>query len=119
MSWEESWQQRTDRILGVIQHRESMAWFFKMTGDDQLVAQQKPAFIELLKSFQFGAAESQPGLPPSHPPIDASAAAPATAAISSEGKPNWQIPSSWKEVPGGEFLVAKFIITGAVERKLP
>jgi hypothetical protein len=99
------------RILGVIQHRDGMAWFFKMTGDDQLVAQQKPAFIELLKSFQFAAAETQPGLPPSHPPIDSRAAAPA-AAISSEGKPNWQVPVGWKEVPGGQFLIAKFNIVG-------
>ena len=99
------------RILGVIQHRDGMAWFFKMTGDDQLVAQQKPAFIELLKSFQFAPAEGQPGLPPSHPPIDSSVAAPA-AAISSKGKPNWQVPAGWKEVPGGQFFIAKFNIAG-------
>ncbi len=99
------------RILGVIQHREGMAWFFKMTGDSQLVAEQKPAFIELLKSFQFAPAEGQPGLPPSHPPIDRSVAAPA-AATSSEGKPSWQVPSGWKEVPGGQFLIAKFNIAG-------
>ena len=99
------------RILGVIQHREGTAWFFKMTGDDQLVAQQKPAFIEFLKSVQFGAAGAPPGLPPSHPPVGAGAAAPA-AAISSEGKPNWQVPAGWKEVPGGQFLVAKFNVAG-------
>src|SRR5262249_22706554 len=28
------------RILAVIQHRDDMAWFFKMTGDSELVAQQ-------------------------------------------------------------------------------
>ena len=98
------------RILGVIQHREGMAWFFKMTGDDQLVAQQKTAFIEFLKSVQFAAAEAKAGLPPSHPPIDGSAAAPAAAAISREGKPNWQVPAGWKEIPGGQFLIAKFSI---------
>jgi len=75
------------------------------------VAQQRPAFIELLKSFQFAAAQAQPGLPPSHPPVDASAAAP-PAAISKEGKPNWQVPTGWKEIPGGQFLVAKFALAG-------
>jgi hypothetical protein len=100
------------RILGVIQHRDDMAWFFKMTGDDQLVAAQKPAFVEFLKSLQFVAAAAQTDLPPSHPPIDGSAAAPAAAAISSEGKPNWQVPSGWQEVPGGQFLIAKFNIAG-------
>jgi hypothetical protein len=41
--------------------------------------------------------------------------APATAAgpISSEGKPNWQAPAGWQEVSGGQFLVAKFMLTGA------
>jgi len=100
------------RILGVIQHREGTAWFFKMTGDDQLVAQQKPAFIELLKSFQFTSTEASAGLPPSHPPIGGMPPTPAGPAISSEGKPNWQTPSGWKEIPGGQFLVAKFTIGG-------
>ena len=34
------------RILGVIQHRNGMTWFFKMTGDADLVEQQKPAFVD-------------------------------------------------------------------------
>jgi hypothetical protein len=46
------------RILGAVLHREGMAWFFKMTGDDALVAQQKPAFVEFLKSLSFTARPS-------------------------------------------------------------
>src|SRR4051794_14363163 len=38
------------RILGAIQHREGTAWFFKMTGSDTLVAEQKSAFVAFLKS---------------------------------------------------------------------
>jgi hypothetical protein len=41
------------RILGVIQHRANAVWFFKMTGDAELVEQQKPAFIAFLKSVKF------------------------------------------------------------------
>ncbi len=100
------------RTLGAIQHRDGTAWFFKMKGDDQLVAEQKPAFLELLKSFQFARAESQTALPPSHPPIDGSSSTLAAATVQSEGKPNWQVPSGWKEVPGGQFLVAKFVLAG-------
>ena len=59
------------RILAAITRRDGVAWFFKMTGDDGLVAQQKPAFIEFLKSVSFPAAGAQAQLPPSHPPIDA------------------------------------------------
>ena len=40
------------------------------------------------------------------------AASPAAAPISSEGKPNWQVPAGWQEVSGGQFLVAKFTLAG-------
>jgi hypothetical protein len=110
------------RILAVIHHREGTAWFFKMTGDPQLVGQQKPAFVEFLKSSQFSSAEASPTLPPSHPPIEGNALPPGHPEVSStplpageparEGQPKWQSPKSWKEVPGGQFLVAKFLVTG-------
>lgn len=58
-----------DRILAAVLRREGVAWFFRMTGDDELVAQQKPAFVEFLKSVSFAAAPAQTELPPSHPPI--------------------------------------------------
>ena len=102
------------RILAAIARRDGAAWFFKMTGDDDLVGQQKPAFIEFLKSVSFPAAGAQAQLPPSHPPIDAGSmmAQPASAPSSAQFKPNWEVPSDWKEVPGGQFLVAKFVLPG-------
>jgi len=33
--------------------------------------------------------------------------------MSSEGKPKWQVPDGWKEVAGGDFLVAKFLLSGS------
>jgi len=103
----------TARILGVIQHRDDAVWFFKMTGDTDLVEQQKPAFITFLKSVSFTAA-APTRLPASHPSIGnmgmSTAAAPGP--ISGEGKPNWQVPAGWQEVPGGQFLIAKFTIAG-------
>ena len=42
------------------------------------------------------------------------AAAGATAS-SGQPKPKWDVPSGWKEVPGGQFLVAKFLVTGAAD----
>jgi hypothetical protein len=41
-----------------------------------------------------------------------SAAADASAGAS-QGKPNWQVPAGWREVPGGSFLVAKFLVAGS------
>ena len=110
------------RVLGVIQHRDGTAWFFKMTGDDAVVAAQKPAFLEFLKSLNFAtAAAATAALPPNHPPMGGGdmmgAMPPATGEISSEGKPNWQVPSGWAEIPGGQFLIAKFTIAGAGEAK--
>ncbi|MGO8930761.1 MAG: hypothetical protein ACLQU3_28210 [Limisphaerales bacterium] len=102
------------RILAAITRRAGVAWFFKMTGEDGLVAEQKPAFIEFLKSVTFPAASAQAQLPPSHPPIGGgSMVTPAGAAASSgQAKPNWEVPSGWKEIPGGQFLVAKFALAG-------
>ena len=103
------------RIVGIIQHRADMEWFFKMTGDANLVEQQKPAFVAFLKSVKFNAAPAQTELPPSHPPIGdmGMSAAAAPGPISHEGQPNWQVPAGWQEVSGGQFLVAKFMLAGA------
>jgi hypothetical protein len=107
----------TQRILAVIFHRNDVAWFFKVTGDADLVEKQKPAFVSFLKSVQFGApalaqAMDMTQLPPSHPPIDGMnpAAAPANA---DGGKSNWTVPPDWKQIDPGPMLTAKFSITGS------
>jgi hypothetical protein len=104
-----------ERILGVIQHRDGMAWFYKMTGDADLVEQQKPAFVEFLKSLNFGAAApTQVEMPAAIPAAsgDMGALLSAAAPAASANKPNWQVPAGWQEVAAGQFLVAKFTLTG-------
>jgi hypothetical protein len=107
------------RMLAAIVRRGDTAWFFKILGEDGLVSEQKPAFVEYLQSFTFPSEASGTSadatLPPSHPPIGNFSAAPATAsaASSNESKPQWQVPAAWKEIEGGGFLVAKFIIGGS------
>jgi hypothetical protein len=99
------------RIVGVIQHRPDATWFYKMTGDADLVAQQKPAFIEFLKSLKMQPAQSQTVLPSGHPAVGDMGAAPAASApVSHEGQPKWEVPQGWQEVSGGQFLVAKFLV---------
>ena len=85
------------------------SWFFKLTGDDALVREQKPAFLQFLKSINF----SQTAEPP------AFAAAPHPVSTNSKqiphenpDKPLWNVPAGWKEVPAGDMLVAKFTIPG-------
>jgi hypothetical protein len=115
------------RILGVIQHRDGMAWFYKMTGDADLVEQQKPAFVEFLKSLNFGAAAEMPAanlampgtslgsqnfLVPDTNTTVMGGLLSASAPVSAANKPTWQVPAGWQEVTAGQFLVAKFTLTG-------
>lgn len=119
MAGQNSGSGEKNRILAAIVHRSDAAWFFKMVGDDALVGEQKPALVDYLKSFSFPGAGGAAGientqLPPSHPPIgNITPAAAASAPTSSEGKPEWQVPAGWKEIDGGQFLVAKFLIGGS------
>lgn len=109
------------RILAAVLRRGGTAWFFKMTGDDALVAEQKPAFIGFLKSYSFTPASApavepaQPELPPSHPPIAGLTATPQTGAgeASNQDKPEWQVPAGWKEGAGGQFVLTQFQLAGA------
>jgi len=112
-------------LAAIVQHGDT-AWFFKMTGDPALLAEQKPVFVEFLKSVSFASGETA-GMPPGHPPmagmtmpsghpeVSGAPAMPAAAgaAPSAAGKPGWQAPAGWQEVAGGQFLVAKFMLTGA------
>jgi hypothetical protein len=101
------------RILATILHRGGTAWFFKMTGDDALVEQQKQAFVEFLKSVQFAAA-GMAALPPSHPPVDGMGVPPGMASDAASGAdhPDWQVPAGWRPGSAGQFLVAKFLVAG-------
>ena len=105
------------RILAAILRRDGVPWFFKMAGDDALVAEQKPAFIEFLKTMTFEPTGASAALPPSHPPIGGGmmppGQAPAPAAPSAQSKPAWQVPAGWQETAAGQFLVAKFLVKGA------
>jgi hypothetical protein len=100
----------------VISHRDDTAWFFKMTGDADLVEKQKPAFVSFLQSLQFGAPAAPATmdlsqLPPSHPPLpgmDTGGAATPPAA----DKPAWTVPDGWQDGPSSPFLVAKYVIVG-------
>ena len=75
-----------NRILAAILRREGIAWFFKMTGDDALVSEQKPAFVGFLKSLAFGAPAMRTELPPSHPLVDGMSMAGPGRALQTDGE---------------------------------
>jgi len=108
----------TNRILAAVLRRDGIAWFFKMTGDDALVAQQKPQFVQFLNSLNLAAPAEASALPPSHPPIGGAGMTPASTPAAQVGTPGavhprWEVPAGWQEAPGGQFLAAKFIIHGS------
>lgn len=104
---------QSSRILGVIQHRDGTTWFYKMTGDPALVGVQKQSFIAFLQSLNFASPQAAAQLPPGHPAIGEMTAPPANAApVSTLGQPNWQVPTGWQPVSAGQFLVAKFMLSG-------
>ncbi|MGN6554313.1 MAG: hypothetical protein ACTHLW_11405 [Verrucomicrobiota bacterium] len=109
------------RILATVLHRDGMAWFFKMIGDDELVASQKAAFIGFLASLEFAAADAVAALPPDHPPIGGGTATlppnhppiggatPMTeASTENSARPQWVVPAGWTEEPPSQMLLAKF-----------
>ncbi len=99
------------RLLAAILHRGDTAWFFKMTGDDQLVAAQKPAFVAFLKDIPFEVVAA-----PAGSPVAAAAAAfpgPVMSPATSAARPSWTVPSGWQETTPGPMQLAKFLAAGA------
>lgn len=105
-----------ERIIGTIFHSDTATWYFKMSGDADVVEKQKANFAAFLKSVDFGklappSTMDLSQLPPSHPPL-AGMDSPASAAPAADatGKPTWTIPAGWQEGQLAQFLVAKFVI---------
>ncbi len=112
------------RMTAAILHREGTAWFFKLLGDDQLVAAQKPAMIEFLKSIAFGAPSpatamvADSSLPDGHPPVPSST--PAAAAGLPDGHPPITPPAA-PTAPAPAAVPAVPAVPGTAESewKLP
>jgi hypothetical protein len=89
------------RIMSALLKQDQAVWIIKIAGEDELVRQQKTAFLAFLKSIQFSA--------PAEPtPTTAAPKATAASAPTSQ-KPSWDPPATWKEEPPSQMLLAKFI----------
>jgi hypothetical protein len=100
------------RIMVAAIDRDGLSWYFKMRGDDSVVRDQKPAFLEFLKSISFGAAPEvamanphATGMPTESAPVAASANA------------SGPLPAGWKEIPNPQMLLAKYVIQGSGDAK--
>jgi hypothetical protein len=98
--------QSPTRILAAVQPHGDSQWFFKMMGDDELVRQQKDAFISFLASYQYPD-------PNAAKPVE-SAAVPAKSEIPQAHPPmhHWAVPAGWEQQSPGPMQDAKFAIGG-------
>jgi hypothetical protein len=101
------------RIIVAVLPHDGTTWFFKLAGDRALVAAQRAAFVDFLKSVTF---EHGPGsAPPSNQVADASAqetSSVSQAAVQDSAvKPSWEVPAGWQELPPSQMLLAKFTVS--------
>jgi hypothetical protein len=92
------------RILVAAVDRDGMSWFVKMRGEESVVQEQKPAFLEFVKSLSFEA-PAAPSMGDSHPTMGNDAGT--TGAASAAGV---TLPDGWKEIPNPPMLTAKYVI---------
>jgi hypothetical protein len=90
------------RLLVAMLTRDTMSWFFKMTGEDQCVTSQKKHFIEFLKSVSF-----VENVPPQM------ANTPAPPGENGNADSIWTIPAGWQSIPPAQFLLAEYSISDA------
>ena len=90
--------QKLLRIVTAFAHRGDDSWFYKLQGSEAVVAAQKPAFIEFLKTVRI---EEDPA-------AAETAAAPAL---------KWTVPEGWTTLPTGQMQRAKFAVPAQGEAK--
>jgi hypothetical protein len=100
------------RMVVAMLMRGGTSFFFKMTGADSVVTEQKPAFLDFLKSISFEApstvAMSNPQASMGADPMSPTEATPVSVA---------GLPDGWKEIPNPPMLLAKYVIQGSGDAK--
>ena len=99
------------RIVAAMARLGDDMWFFKMTGDDGLVAEQKAAFAKFAATFPLPGhdhpvEETTPA--PTAPPAKTDAPPPAKTEPAATSSGRWKTPASWKEEAPGAMQEAKF-----------
>ncbi|MEK7675066.1 MAG: hypothetical protein AAB676_04410 [Verrucomicrobiota bacterium] len=102
-------QKHPVRIIVARMDREGAAWFFKMSGRDEVVTQGKAVFVQFLKSIRFEAGSEAVHLAANHPPVSTNLK---ESPHPASDKPAWQVPPGWQEQPPTQMLLAKFLAKG-------
>jgi len=102
------------RTLAAILPAGEMTVFFKITGENALVAEQKPQFLAWLKSVDTGGGGGGGGeVAPETSAATPAASSGSTAGGGTDGLPNWQVPSGWKAAGPKPMRLASFDIPDA------
>jgi len=102
------------RILAAVLEKNGTSWYFKMNGDAAVVQEQKPAFLDFLKSISF---EAAPATATANPSAGMSMGQPISAETMATAVSNPSLPTGWKEIPNPPMLLAKYVIPGAGDAK--
>jgi hypothetical protein len=102
------------RILVAMLKDGPTTWFFKMTGDDESVREQKPAFLAFLKSVTIDHTAQPPQQEGRFTSTNVKKVPSAgdDAAANPAAKPVWEVPPGWTEAPPTQMLLAKFLLPG-------
>jgi hypothetical protein len=101
-------------ILAAVLEKGGLTWYFKMNGDDAVVKEQKPAFLDFLKSISF---EAAPVTAMANPNAGMSMGQPISAETMATAISNPSLPAGWKGIPNPPMLLAKYVIQGDGEAK--
>lgn len=98
------------RMLGVIVPHAGRTWFFKLTGPDSLVAKEKPAFLEFLKTVKISTQAAAAAPAPAAPPAADMAGTPVVSADGPGLK--WAAPAHWQNKPASAMRKATYVVPG-------
>lgn len=102
------------RIVTAMVHRADASWFYKLSGDDEVVQAEKPRFVEFLKSIRIQELAAQA-------PSAVSGGGQRPAAPAKPARMfNWTVPAGWKALPVGQMQDARFAMPdqGAAKAEL-
>lgn len=101
------------RTLAAVLPAGEMTVFFKISGEDALVAENKSKFLSWIKSVNTGGGEeASSGAAPASASASTAPPPSVSGAAESAGLPRWTVPANW--TPGGErpMRLATFAVSG-------